>query len=75
MKYAEGNVAEAEPKARTAGRLGRRAHCVDMAEGPGAALIVAGRRGLGRIKRARMGSVSEGIVLHAHCPVLVMRHH
>jgi nucleotide-binding universal stress UspA family protein len=36
-------------------------------------LIVMGSRGLTRIKRVVMGSVSESIVRHAHCPVLVAR--
>jgi len=36
-------------------------------------LIVVGSRGLGPIKRRLMGSVSESIVRHAHCPVLVAR--
>lgn len=36
-------------------------------------LIVVGSRGLGAISRALMGSVSESVVRHAHCPVLVVR--
>ena len=36
-------------------------------------LIVIGSRGLGPIKRRLMGSVSESVVRHAHCPVLVAR--
>ena len=36
-------------------------------------LIVIGSRGLGPVKRKLMGSVSESIVRHAHCPVLVAR--
>jgi nucleotide-binding universal stress UspA family protein len=39
----------------------------------GFGLIVMGSRGLTRIKRVVMGSVSESIVRHAHCPVLVAR--
>ena len=39
----------------------------------GAGLIVVGSRGLGGLRRALMGSVSESIVHHAHCPVLVVR--
>jgi nucleotide-binding universal stress UspA family protein len=39
----------------------------------GFGLIVMGSRGLGPIKRRLMGSVSESIVTHAHCPVLVAR--
>ncbi len=36
-------------------------------------LIVMGSRGLSPIKRRLMGSVSESVVRHAHCPVLVAR--
>jgi nucleotide-binding universal stress UspA family protein len=36
-------------------------------------LLVLGSRGLGPIKRRLMGSVSESVVRHAHCPVLVAR--
>jgi nucleotide-binding universal stress UspA family protein len=34
---------------------------------------VLGSRGRGGIRRALMGSVSDSIVRHAHCPVLVVR--
>jgi nucleotide-binding universal stress UspA family protein len=47
---------------------------IDLAEDIGAGLIVMGSRGLGGIRRALMGSVSESVVRHAHCPVLVVRH-
>jgi nucleotide-binding universal stress UspA family protein len=36
-------------------------------------LIIMGSRGLGPIKRRLLGSVSESVVRHAHCPVLVAR--
>ncbi len=39
----------------------------------GADLIVMGSRGMGRLKRLAMGSVSEGVVHHAHVPVLLLR--
>jgi nucleotide-binding universal stress UspA family protein len=42
------------------------------AEASDADLIVVGRRGLGGVKRLLMGSVSEGVVQHARCPVLVV---
>jgi nucleotide-binding universal stress UspA family protein len=46
---------------------------VSLAEEIRAGLIVVGSRGLGGIKRALMGSVSDSVVRHAHCPVLVVR--
>ncbi|WP_182187651.1 universal stress protein [Pectinatus frisingensis] len=36
-------------------------------------LIVMGSRGLGAIKQIIMGSVSQYLVTHAECPVLVVR--
>ena len=39
----------------------------------GADLVVVGGRGLGTIKRLVVGSVSEGVVNLAPCPVLVVR--
>ena len=44
-----------------------------LADELGVGLIVVGSRGLGPIRRALMGSVSESVVRHAHCPVLVVR--
>ena len=46
---------------------------IHMAEELGAGLIVMGSRGLGGVRRALMGSVSDSVVRHAHCPVLVVR--
>lgn len=46
---------------------------VALAEELGAGLIVIGSRGLGGIRRALMGSVSDSVIRHAHCPVLVVR--
>ena len=46
---------------------------VAIGEDVGAGLIVVGSRGLGGVKRALMGSVSDSVVRHAHCPVLVVR--
>ncbi|MDQ3737093.1 MAG: universal stress protein, partial [Actinomycetota bacterium] len=39
----------------------------------GADLVVVGSRGLGGIRRALLGGVSDSVVRHAHCPVLVVR--
>ncbi len=47
---------------------------VALAEEIGAGLIVTGSRGHGGIRRALMGSVSDAVVRHAHCPVFVVRH-
>jgi nucleotide-binding universal stress UspA family protein len=46
---------------------------VRVAQDIEADLIVMGSRGLGGIRRALMGSVSDSVVHHAHCPVLVVR--
>ena len=55
-------------------REGRAAEeIVEVAEEIGAGLIVMGSRGRGGIRRALMGSVSDSVVRHAHCPVLVVR--
>jgi nucleotide-binding universal stress UspA family protein len=47
---------------------------VHLSEELGAGLIVMGSRGLGGVRRALMGSISDSVVRHAHCPVLVVRH-
>ena len=44
-----------------------------LAEEIGAGLIVIGSRGLGGLRRALLGSVSDSVVRHAHCPVMVVR--
>ena len=46
---------------------------VELAEEIGAGLIVMGSRGHGRLRRALLGSVSDAIVRHAHCPVTIVR--
>jgi nucleotide-binding universal stress UspA family protein len=48
------------------------AEIVDLAEEIGAGLVVMGSRGRGGMRRALMGSVSNSVVRHAHCPVLVV---
>lgn len=47
---------------------------IDYQEKTGAIMIVVGTRGSNAIRRTLMGSVSDSIVHHAHCPVLVCRH-
>jgi nucleotide-binding universal stress UspA family protein len=55
-------------------RMGKAAEeVVGLAEEIGAGLIAVGSRGRGRIRRALMGSVSDSVVRHAHCPVMVVR--
>jgi nucleotide-binding universal stress UspA family protein len=55
-------------------REGRAAEeIVELAEEIGAGMIVMGSRGHGRLRRALMGSVSDAVVRHAHCPVTIVR--
>jgi len=49
------------------------AEIVRLAEELQAGLVVVGSRGLGGVRRALMGSVSDSVVRHAHSPVLVAR--
>ncbi len=45
----------------------------NYAKDEGADLIVLGTRGLGGFKKLLIGSVSSGVVDHAHCSVLIVR--
>jgi nucleotide-binding universal stress UspA family protein len=55
-------------------RMGRAdKEIVNLGEEIGAGLMVIGSRGRGGISRALMGSVSDSVIRHAHCPVLVVR--
>jgi nucleotide-binding universal stress UspA family protein len=68
MKAAGATVAQAHL------RIGRAdEEVVVLAEDLGVDLIAMGGRGLGGARRALMGSVSDSVVRHAHCPVLVAR--
>jgi nucleotide-binding universal stress UspA family protein len=49
------------------------AEIVRLGEELEAALVVIGSRGLGAVGRALIGSTSDSVVRHAHCPVLVVR--
>jgi nucleotide-binding universal stress UspA family protein len=60
----------AEPHLRT-GEPDR--EIVRLSEELGAGTIVIGSRGLGAVRRALMGDVSESVIRHAHCPVFVVR--
>jgi nucleotide-binding universal stress UspA family protein len=63
-----GNVAEVHL------RRGRVAdEILGLAESLGVGLIALGSRGLGPVKRLVVGSVSEGVVHGAPCPMLVLR--
>jgi nucleotide-binding universal stress UspA family protein len=68
MKAAGATVAQAHL------RLGRTdEEVVVLAEELSVDLIAMGGRGLGGVRRALMGSVSDSVVRHAHCPVLIAR--
>lgn len=47
---------------------------VDVAKEEHAMLVVMGTRGQGTVRRTFLGSVSDYVLHHAHCPVLVARH-
>ena len=65
---AGGEIAGAHP------RFGRPyAEIVHLAEELEAGIVVVGSRGAGGVRRALLGSVSDSVVRHAHCPVLVVR--
>jgi nucleotide-binding universal stress UspA family protein len=68
IEAAGGDVARAHLKVGGASE-----EIVALAEELGAGLIVMGNRGRGGVRRALMGSVSDSVVRHAHCPVLVVR--
>ncbi len=46
---------------------------VEAAEAEHVDLVVVGTRGRNRVERAVLGSVSDHVVRHAHCPVLIVR--
>ena len=46
---------------------------LNLAERIGADLVVIGSRGLGPVVRIALGSVSEAVIHHSRCPVLLLR--
>jgi nucleotide-binding universal stress UspA family protein len=68
VRSAGGKVAQAHLMMGDAAR-----EIVHLAEDIEAGLVVVGSRGRGGIRRTLMGSVSDSVVRHAHCPVLVVR--
>ena len=81
-REAQGQLDEEVRSVQEAGGTVKEAHLrqgkadeevVELAERMGIGLIVMGSRGRGRIRRALLGSVSESVVRHAHCPVTIVR--
>ncbi len=64
-----GEVAESHLRSRAAAAD----ELLYLAREVNADLIVMGSRGAGRLRRLATGSVSEGVVHHAHLPVLMLR--
>ena len=71
VREAGGSVKEAHLRLRIGER--RDQAIIHLAEELGAGLIVMGSRGLGGVRRALIGSVSDSVVRHAHCPVMIVR--
>ena len=68
IKEAGGEIAQAHP------RFGRpHEEIVHLAEELDAGIVVVGSRGEGGVRKALLGGVSDSVVRHAHCPVLVVR--
>ena len=69
MRAARATVAQAHL------RIGRTDKAiVDLAEELEADLVATGSQRLDGMRRALMGSVSDSVVRHAYCPVMVVGH-
>lgn len=68
MAYNEGVVVETQLKE---GHIVE--GIVDIAKKGNFDLIVMGARGLSKLKELILGSVSHGVILHAPCPVLIVK--
>jgi nucleotide-binding universal stress UspA family protein len=69
VQEAGGSVKEAHPRTDEPPEKA----IIHLAEELEVGLIVMGSRGLGGVRRALMGSVSDFVVRHAHCPVMIVR--
>jgi nucleotide-binding universal stress UspA family protein len=73
-EVAEQMKSEGVPVAETYLRSGHPdKEIVRLAEELDVGTIVMGSRGLGAVNRMLMGSISDSVVRHAHCPVYVLR--
>ena len=82
-REAQGKLDDGMRKVEEAGGTVARAHrrmggrpdekIVRLAKELDAGLVVVGSRGLGGVRRALMGSVSDSVMRNAPCPVLVVR--
>lgn len=67
-------LTEKQVAARVVSEFGKPGELVcRIAKDEGATLILMGTRGMGKLRRTILGSVSDYVVHHAHCPVLIFR--